>query len=138
MDLISELQHDIDAARDSGNTRYANRLQSILDTDDPAQALKRAHDGGFRPDELAPFMEMLPDSDTPTASVEMRNGFAQEVEDAVQAGDDERLKALEREAITAGAATPEDALSQEVKAAVAQGDDARLAELEQQAAENRL
>lgn len=58
-DLISEIEHDIKRAQKQGQTRYANRLQSILDTDNPADTLKRAAEGSHHTDELEPFLDFI-------------------------------------------------------------------------------
>jgi len=58
--LKEELQFDIEQNR---GTRYANRLQSILDSDSPAETLKRAAESDHRPGELRPFLDYVGSED---------------------------------------------------------------------------
>jgi len=76
-DLTTELKADVRAAKRTGNVRLANRLQSILDSDNPASTLKAAAESNHRPDELRPFLEYVGSetsaedaSDSPTTYTE--------------------------------------------------------------------
>ena len=92
--LEDELQHDIESARASGYDRYANRLQSILDKDDPAETLKSAAAGDYRPDELTPFLDYVDAPARADGSI-TRPTFEKAVREAAAMGNKERLDELQ-------------------------------------------
>lgn len=92
--LEDELQHDIKSARESGNHRYANRLQSILDADDPAETLKRVASGNHKPDELKPFLGYVEAPARADGSI-TRPTFEKAVREAAAMGNTDRLDELQ-------------------------------------------
>ena len=92
--LEDELQHDIKSARESGDHRYANRLQSILDTDDPAETLKSAAAGDHETDELKPFLGYVDAPQSADGTI-TRPAFEKAVREASAMGNTERLDELQ-------------------------------------------